>query len=179
MFSFKIQGLSELEVALSDLASSQVRRVIRASLREAAAPVEEAQKAILRSAGHTDTGHVERSIKTTISVSRKAQEDRADVSALVGVFYNKKETPVRYSKKAKKFVKRPPAPAVANWIEHGVDPHNVGFNREHPGFNTPTPFLTRSLDQKKQICISAIRERLREGIDKMARRNARRGKPKK
>lgn len=179
--NFDLTGFDELEKQLAELDLVAQKKVLRKTAAAAAEPIRAQMLTNYRQQWDSDSGQLDESIKTRVTIPRNP--NFADVVASVGVFR------VRAIEKLSGHYL--PAPVYAYWLEHGVREHSLGKGaslkqystgkkrRErsrierpdqstgliHPGF-AGRPFIRPAFDNHMEKALEIEKQTLSDEIDK-------------
>ncbi len=172
--SMDIDGLDELEKQLANLDVLAQKRVLRKTARESAKPIEQSMHKNIQSSGHFDTGLLEESIKTRVSIPKRRKW--ADVVASIGIF-KLNSLMVKFGLDPKKDM---PPTVYGWWLEHGTQPHKTGKGSKagkeggtgisHPGIPAK-PFMRPAFDQKLNSTLAIQKSILSKEIDKALKKS--------
>lgn len=153
--SFKIEGLQDLDAQLEKLSKSAGKGVLRRTLRDAAEPLAEKARAIVRKK--------KRALEKSITISTKLDErqsrmhrrmfrdDKASVEMFVGPSYELGD-----------------GGRHGHLVEFGTAPHIVGGvfkGARHPG-TAPQPFMRPAWDADQQQMLERLKAKLWAEIQK-------------
>lgn len=186
--TFELDGFDILERQLAELEVVAQKRILRKAVAEAAEPIRATMLANYRQHWGSDTGQLDESIRTRVSVPRNPTW--ADVVASVGVFKVRK-----IQKLAGKDID---APVYAYWLEHGTRPHSLASaaslkkystgakRREHKRIDRPDqsaglqhpgiiakPFIRPAFDINVERALEIEKTTLSIAIDQAIRRASR------
>lgn len=166
--TIKIEGLRELEAALSQFTKATQRRVLERVLKKAAKPIEAAAK----QAAPVDTGELKRSIKTT--VLRTNAGKAAFAEAMRGGASRKEAA--RAAREANRAAKGQGASAV---VRVQAKARHAIFAEFGTVKMAAQPFMGPAFRSKSSTSLASIRDDLKAEIAttaaRIAKRNARKG----
>lgn len=156
MAKFRIEGLKELEAALSDMPKATAKATIRRALKKAARPIEAAAENL----APVRTGRLQKSVETSAKLSKR---QAAIQRRLTG----------SGPKLTIDGFRSEPSKSVEIYVGAGVVPqaHLQEFGSAN---NPPQPFLRPAWDANKRKALASIKDDLASEIAKTAARVARR-----
>ena len=170
-----IEGLDELESALSSLELVAQKKVLRKAAREGMKPaLSEAQRGVKSKWGEL-SGALHDSVRMRISAPKNKKW--ADVIGSIGVFRIRPLESIAMAWYSKGYVG---APTLAYWFEFGVQPHSLGKRSrrergkstgggEHPGIPAK-PVLRPAMDNNVDIITARTGNVLGHEIDKITKK---------
>ncbi len=180
--SVRVDGLKDLEAALSQLEKAATRKTVaRNTLKKAGQPVADA----MRTGAPEDSGQLRRSI--AVSTKIKGEAGKAAYAKTMRDTAGNKALALKSMRDARRAAKGslPPVmmfvgPTVraphAHLVEFGTAPHINGgkfAGSKHPG-TAPQPFVRPAWDATQDIALSIITTELRAQIAKAAKAQAKR-----
>jgi hypothetical protein len=140
MATTNVKGLAELQAMLNTLPAKMERNILRSALRQGANVVMRKARENITADGSEETGLMRKGIKVSTGGRKGSVIARVRATG--------------------------PHAYLANWIEHGVQPHSIAKGAKvasgkgqdgklHPGFNEK-PFLRPALDTEMQAATIAV-----------------------
>ncbi|OJY34644.1 MAG: hypothetical protein BGP11_08490 [Rhodobacterales bacterium 65-51] len=180
--SIRVEGLKELEAALTQLEKAATRRTVaRNALKKAGAPVAAAMSA----KAPEDTGRLKHNI--AVSTKIKGEVGKAAYAKAMRDTAGNKAMAVKAMRDARRAAKGTMPPVImfvgptvraphAHLVEFGTAPHINGgkfAGSQHPG-TAPQPFVRPAWDATQGRALVIITDQLRVQIDRAVARAAKR-----